>query len=215
MSTGNGFGAAGKHLTTDFGECVASRNTGSPEKKTSTKTVPYMSGFYDFSRVYGALAYESREVTYEIDLIGDDREDLQDRKSAIMAWLLGIHDEEITDDDIPGWHFVGSCQSADWEETEDGEGGTISVTFLCQPFIEADEDTEQTVAVGSGTVQNDGQTVNPMASTASGSATITLGGVMQSVSTTPQRLSGQLLPGSNAVTVTGSPVTLSWRKQRI
>lgn len=215
MSTGNGFSAAGKHLTTDFGECVASRNTGAPSKKTSTKTVPYMSGFYDFSKVYGALAYESREVTYTIDLIGDDREDLQDRKSAIMAWLLNIHDEEISDDDMPGWHFVGSCQSAEWEETEDGEGGTITATFLCQPFIEADEDTEVSVSTGSSSVQNDGQTVNPTASTAMGTATITLGGVKQTVGTTPQRLSGQLLPGSNAVNVTGNAVMLSWREQRI
>lgn len=213
--TGNGFAAAGKHLTTDFGECVASRNTGSPEKKTSTKTVPYMSGFYDFSKVYGALAYESREVTYTIELMGDDREDLQDRKSAIMAWLLGIHDEEISDDDMPGWHFVGSCESVDWDESEDGESGTLDVTFLCQPFMEADEDTTQTVAVGSGTVQNDGQTVNPTAQTTSGSATIILGGVTQSVSTTPTRLSGQLLPGTNDVQVTGNPVTLSWRERRM
>lgn len=215
MSTGNGFGAAGKHLTTDFGEVVASRNTGSPKKKTSTKTVPYMSGFYDFSKVYGALAYESREVTYAIDLIGDDREDLQDRKGALTEWLLGIHDEEISDDDTPGWHFVGSCSSVGWEESEDGEGGTLSVTFLCQPFLEADEDTTQTLQAGAGTVSNSGQAVNPTAKTASGTATILLGGITQSVSDTPRRLSAQLLPGDNAVTVTGEPVTLSWREKRM
>lgn len=215
MSTGNGFSAAGKHLTTDFGEVVASRNTGAPEKKTSTKTVPYMSGFYDFSKVYGALAYESREVTYTIDLIGDDREDLQDRKSALMEWLLGIHDEEIADDDIPGWHFVGSCSSVDWDESEDGESGTLSVTLLCQPFLVADEETTQTLSAGDGTVTLTGQPVNPTAKTASGTATIVLGGITQSVSDTPRRLTAQLQPGSNSVTVTGEAVTLSWNELRI
>lgn len=214
VPVGDGFRAGAYHLS-DFGQCIASRNTGAPEKKTSTKTVPYMSGFWDFSKVYGALAYESREVTYTIELLGESRQDLQDQKSALMAWLLEIHDEPIYDDDIPGFHFVGSCSGVDWDEGEEGESGTLTVKFLCQPFLEADDDTTVTVPVGSGTVNNPGQTVNPTAKTASGSATIILGGVTQSVSTTPTRLSGQLLPGDNPVTVSGAEVTLSWRQQRL
>lgn len=199
-----------------FGECIASRNTGSPEKKTSTVTVPHMSGFWDFSKVYGELAYESREVTYAIQLIGDDREDLQDRKSALMEWLLEVSDEAIYDDDIPGWHFVGSCTGCDWEEGDEGESGTITATFLCQPFLVKDTETTATLQVGEGqTVSNHGMAAEVTASTESGTATVTMGGMQQSVTTTPQRLVARLLPGDNEVDVTGSAVTFTWSETRI
>ena len=204
----------GKALS-DFGECVASRNTGAPEKKTSTVTVPHMSGFWDFSKIYGALAYESREVTYTIELLGDDRADLQDRKSALMAWLLATHDQAIYDDDIKGWHFVGSCSGCEWEEGDEGESGTITATFLCQPFLYADDETSVSVPEGSQVVSNPGEALNPMAAAASGTATVTLGGVTQSVTTTPTRLVGQLVPGDNNVTVSGGTVTLTWYETRI
>ena len=212
--TGYGFKVGSMSLA-DFGQCVASRETGVPEKKLVTKTVPHMSGFYDFSKVYGSIAYESREQVYNIDLMGDDREDLQRQRSDLLTWLSTVHDEDIWDEDMPGWHLHGSFSEADWEEAEDGESGTLSVTFLCQPFLVADEDTTQTVEVGEAVVTNEGQTAPVYASTSSGTATILLGGVSQSVGTTRQRLSAQLQPGDNAVKVTGAAVTLAWREQRL
>lgn len=214
VPVGDGFRTGAHHLA-DFGQCIAARDTGAPEKKSSTKTVPHMSGFYDFSKIYGAIAFESRELTYTIEMIGEDRKDLQEQKSAVLGWLAGVHDEPIYDDDIPGWHFVGSFDSAEWDEGDEGESGTLEVTFLCQPFMEADDESSHTVAVGSGSVTIEGQPVNAYAKTASGSATITLGGIKQSVGTTPVRLVAQLATGDNAVTVEGQPVTLTWREQRI
>lgn len=210
----NGFTIGSKSLS-DFGQCIASRNTGSPEKKSSTKTVPYMSGFYDFSKLYGAIAFESRELTYSIELLGDDRADLQEQKSELLGWLSQVHDEDIKDEDIDGWHFHGSFSDASWDEGEEGESGTLEVTFLCHPFMISDEESTQTVAIGSGTVTNNGMPVNPTASVASGTGTIALGGITQSVGTTPVRLSAQLLTGSNSVTVSGSDVTLKWREERV
>lgn len=205
----------GKHSFDDFGQMVASRNTGAPKKKSSTKTVPHMSGFYDFSAIYGAVSYESREVTYTFELMGDDEADLQTQKSELLAWLATAQDSDIFDDDITGWHFVGSFDSASWDEGDEGESGTLEVTFLCQPFLVADEETTQTVQPGSGSVAIIGQPVNATASTASGSANITIAGVTQSVGTQPVRLSAQLSTGSNPVTVTGSAVTLKWHEQRL
>ena len=212
--TGYGFKVGSMSLA-DFGQCVASRETGVPEKKMVTKTVPHMSGFYDFSKLYGAVAYESREQTYSIDILGEGREDLQAQRSDLLTWLSTIHDEDIFDEDMPGWHLHGSFSGADWSEAEDGESGTLSVTFLCQPFLVADDETTQVVEAGEAVVTNAGQTTAVTASTASGTATVVLGGVSQSVSTTPQRLSAQLQPGDNTVKVTGSAVTLSWREQRL
>lgn len=205
----------GAHSLSEFGQCLASRNTGAPAKKASTVTVPHMSGFWDFSKVTGELSYESREVTYEIELLEDERADLQDRKSELMAWLLQTHDEAIHDDDIPGWHFVGSFSSCEWDEGAEGVTGTITATFLCQPFLYADEGEEETLQVGTQTVSNPGMGTELYAQATTGTATVTIGGMAQSVTTTKTRLVARLLPGDNPVKVDGNPVKLSWHETRI
>lgn len=211
---GDGISADGVHSFYDLGQCIASRNTGTPEKKSITKTVPFMSGFYDFSNLYGGIAYESREATYSFALLGDSREDLQAQKSDMMQWLSQIHDAKIYDDDIPGFHFVGSYSSSSWEEGEEGESGTLEVTFLCQPFLEADEFTEESLVIGDNTVVNDGQPVNPDVVVDSGTATLTIGGITQQVTGTA-RLIAQLPHGETSVTVSGAAAKLRWRETKI
>ena len=199
----------------DFGQCIASRGIGAPSKKLVTKTVPHMSGYYDFSKIYGSIAYESREVSYTVQMIGENREDLQSQRSDLMTWLSAIHDEDIFDEDIPGWHFHGSLSSISWEEGESGESGTLTVTFICQPFLISDEEESQTVQVGTGSIENEGMAVNPYASVASGTGTVKLGGISQSVGTEPVRLTAQLQPGSNPVEVSGADVTFTWPILRV
>ena len=210
----DGFSADGKHSYYHFGQMVATRDLGVPQKKSITKTVPFMSGFYDFSNLYGGIAYESREVSYGFNLLGESREDLQEQKSAMMEWLSNIHDAEIRDDDLPGWHFIGSFDSASWSEGDEGESGTLEVTFLCQPFMEADSDTEIELSIGTQTVTNDGQPVNPVVSVESGTATITINGFVQQV-TGEARLSVQLPHGDTSVKVEGAVAILKWKEARI
>ena len=208
----DGFRTHGKHSYFDMGCCIAARDTGTPEKKSVTATVPYMSGFYDLSKLYGAIAFEARQLMYRFEFVEDSREELQQRKSQFLEWLSQVHDEEIADDDIPGRHFIGSLSEWEFEEGEEGQSGSLEVTFNCQPFLEADEDTTKTCNAGSNTVTVAGQAVNAYAKTNSGTATIRIGGVTQSVGTTEIRLSVQLQPGDNAVTITGSPVVLRWKE---
>lgn len=208
----DGFKTHGKHSYFDMGCCIAARDTGTPEKKSVTATVPYMSGFYDLSKLYGAIAFEARQLMYRFEFVTDTREELQQKKSQFLEWLSQVHDEEIADDDIPGRHFIGSLSEWEFEEGEEGQSGSLEVTFNCQPFLEADEDTTKTCNAGSNTVTVEGQAVNAYAKTNSGTATIQIGGVTQSVGTTEIRLSVQLQPGDNAVTVTGSPVVLRWKE---
>ena len=208
----DGFKTHGKHSYFDMGCCIAARDTGTPEKKSVTATVPYMSGFYDLSKLYGAIAFEARQLTYRFEFVEDSREELQQKKSQFLEWLSQVHDEEIADDDIPGRHFIGSLSEWEFEEGEEGQSGSLEVTFNCQPFLEADEDTTKTCNAGSNTVTVEGQAVNAYAKTSSGTSTIQIGGVTQSVGTTEIRLSVQLQPGDNAVTVTGSPVVLRWKE---
>lgn len=211
----DGFKVDGKHNYWDMRACLASRDTGVPEKKLSTVTVPYMSGFYDLSKLYGAIAFESREVTYAMEFVEDTTEELQARKSAILQWLSMVHDADIFDDDFPGYHFHGSYSDASWEEDDSGLQGSLEVTFLCHPFLIADGETSVSLSAGEKTVTVEGQPVNAYAVCASGSATVKFRGVQQSVGTTPVRLSAQLQSGDNAVTVTGSAVTLSWNEERV
>ena len=208
----DGFRTHGKHSYFDMGCCIAARDTGTPEKKSVTATVPYMSGFYDLSKLYGAIAFEARELMYRFEFVEDSRDELQRKKSQFLEWLSQVHDEEIADDDIPGRHFIGSLSEWEFEEGEEGQSGSLEVTFNCQPFLEADEDTTKTCNAGSNTVTVAGQAANAYAKTNSGTATIRIGGVTQSVGTTEIRLSVQLQSGDNAVTVTGSPVVLRWRE---
>lgn len=210
----DGLKVDGQHSFWDLGGCIASRDTGTLEKKPVTATVPYMSGFYDLSDLYGAVAFESREAMYRFEFVEDSREDLQDVKSRFLKWLASVQNAELQDDDIPGRHLIGSFSEAEFEEGEEGESGSLEVTFLCQPFFEADEETVKTLSAGSNTVTIDGQAVNAYAKS-SGTSTLQIGGVKQSVGTTEIRLSQQLKPGDNAVTVTGSAVTLRWRELTI
>ena len=206
----DGFKVSGKHNFWDFASCVASSDSGKPEKKFVTATVPYMSGFYDLSKIYGAIAYESRDVSYTFELLGDDMDDLQRQKTNLLDWLGLVHDEPIYDDTQQNYHYVGSFYEADWEEDETGESGTLTVTFRCQPFLIADRATEESLRVGTHTVVNHGQQVSVFAKANSGSATVKINGVIQAVTTTEQRLTAQLQPGENEVVVTSNSVTLRY-----
>lgn len=211
----DGFKVSGKHNFWDFSSCVASSDSGKPEKKFVTATVPYMSGFYDLSKIYGAIAYESRDVSYTFELLGDDMEDLQRQKTNLLDWLGLVHDEPIYDDTQPNYHYVGSFYEADWEEDETGESGTLTVTFKCQPFLIADRATEESLSVGTNTVVNPGQQVSVFAKANSGSATVKINGVTQAVTTTEQRLTAQLQPGDNEVVVTSNSVTLRYYESHL
>ena len=205
---------AGKSLAS-LGQCLSSRSMGTPERKSSTVTVPHMSGFWDFSAIYGGVAYESREVEYVIDIIGEDRQDMMDQLSALLAWADLAQDEDIYDDDLDGWHLRGSLESTEFEEGADGESGTLTITFLCQPFLVADDETTSATTTGTNHVRNDGMAADLYAWAPGGTATVTMGGVRQSVTSSRSRLATQLMPGDNEVEVSGSAVTLAWRETRL
>lgn len=208
---GGGIMARGLHSLRDFGECVASSNSGTPEKQSVTKTIPYMSGFYDFSALYGGeAAWKPREVEYAFSIIGE-RSEVEAKKTILLGWLGNVHNEPIYDDDMPGRHYVGSFSGSEWEAEESGEGGTLTVTFTCHPFLVADEPTSVRLSAGSHTVDNVGQAVRVKAAPEA-SASVTINGVQQGVSVETD-LSAPLKHGENAVTVTGGPVVLSWYEE--
>ena len=208
-----GISANGKHSSSDFDSPYAWSSIRMPSKKIVRETVPYMNGSYDFSGIYGGVAYESREVSYAFDLIADEPSALHDAVSALVGWLNGIHESEIFDDEIEGWHFVGTCDECDVDYDESGLAATVEATFTCYPFKVADEETSADLAVGENTVANDGMRVLVTGVT-EGSSTVTVGSVSQSFSGTVE-LEIALEHGENTVTVEGSACAIKWREERI
>ena len=175
--------------------------------------MPYMSGYYDFSRLYGGVAYESRENVYAFDLIADDPASLHESVTEFVNWLHGIHETEIRDDEIAGYHFMGTCDECEPDYDESGLAATIEATFTCYPFRIADEETSVDLAVGENTVTNHGMRVL-VTGVSEGSSTITVGNISESFSGEAE-LDVALEPGENTVTVEGSACTIKWREELI
>lgn len=193
----------GKHSNTDFGLCINSRTIEPPVKKTIRKTVPFMTGFYDFSNLNGPAAWEYRNVQYVFDILESSAEAMEAKREAVMGWLGNVQDADIYDDTIPGYHFHGSFDSA--QITEDWEYCQITVTFYCYPFKVADTAESISLSSGDNAVTLNGQSVFPTITASSAVTVIINGGASQTViANTPAKLSSPLIPGENTVNVSGA-----------
>lgn len=209
----NGISANGKHSVTDFGNPYAWSSIGDPVKKIIRETVPYMSGYYDFSMLGGYVAYESREIAYAFDLIADTPAALHEGVAAFTRWLHGIHESDIHDDEIAGYHFRGTCDGCDVDWDESGMKATVEATFTCHPFRIANDESTASLVVGDNVVTITGQRVTPMA-VSEGTSIIEVGGFTQTV-TGSAWLETALETGSNVIKVTGDPCTITWREELI
>ena len=126
-----GITIGGIHSYKDKGLTLHEREIGSKEKKIITETIPYMNGFYDFSKMYGKILFEKREVTYTFERIFSSQENLTAGIFSIENWLNKTHNEAIYDDEMEGKHWIGSFKDIDMQEEE--YKLTVKVTFLCQP----------------------------------------------------------------------------------
>ncbi len=126
----------GKHSYTDFSLYLADRKITLPERRAVTATVPFMSGYYDFSALYGEAAYGSRTLSYTFDILEDSPEEAEAAVNALTAWAMTAQESRIYDDCDPDYYFVGSYTSAQY--TPDSElpecGGELMLTFTAQPY---------------------------------------------------------------------------------
>lgn len=121
----------GTHSYRDKGMTLCDRQIGPKQKKTLFETVPYMNGFYDFSKMNGDIIFENREITYVFERTFSSQKNLTAGIFSIENWLNRTHNEAIYDDELEGKHWIGSFESI--EIAEEAYKLTISVTFRCQP----------------------------------------------------------------------------------
>lgn len=126
----------GKHSYRDFGLYLNTRSVSFPERQSVTSTVPYMSGYYDFSFLYGGPYYGSRELIYTFDLLADTPQELETLKNRVVAWAASAAESRIYDDYDPDYFFVGSSSTAEFAEDEALPecGGVLTLRFVCQPY---------------------------------------------------------------------------------
>lgn len=213
MNMTDGIRANGKHSYGDFGLYLKSRNIGLPEKKSLRETVAFMNGYYDFSTLYGAPAWNERIIEYSFDVTHDTPADLDFFVSHVLDWLGNVHDADIFDDTVYGYHWHGSYKEAKVSWDDSGLYAEIVVSFVVHPFKIADVETEHTLAAGTHTIVNSGMAIAPYA-VSSATAAIQIGSHVSSIAANNKiQLEIDLVRGENTVLVTGGTVTLSYYEE--
>lgn len=203
MSMSDGIRINGKHSYGDFGLYLKSRKIGLPEKKSIRQTVPFMNGYYDFSALNGAPAWNERIIEYSFDVTNDNPVDLDFFVSYVLDWLCTVQDTDIHDDTVYGYHWHGSYSEANVEWDDTGMHAEISVSFVVHPFKIANAPTTRSMTAGTYTINNPGMAVAPyVKSTAS--AAIQIGSYVTSIpANVEMQLEIDLVRGDNTILVTG------------
>lgn len=129
---GLGINFNGKHSYKDFGLHLKQKSIGEPIPNYITDSVPFMQGTYDFSELYGDITYSERVISYTFDIIDYTKQNMNGLKIAVLNWLKGSQKKILSDDSILGYYFL--AQASDYEFSENGLIGTLTVKFNCYPF---------------------------------------------------------------------------------
>lgn len=200
----------GVHSFADYDLTIASRQIDLPPKSSIRKTVPFMNGYYDYSKMNGAVSWGERQIQYTFDIVGETVEEMDTKRTEVVNWLCNLHDVDIYDDTIPDYHFHGSFDGI--SQSEDAEKSELTVIFVCYPFMISNEPTEVYVG-GEFSITNKGQPVRPILKT-SQAATITVGGITQSVPAGETELAIVFPNGvSSGVLNKSNELTAPWTEQ--
>lgn len=213
MNMTDGIRINGKHSFGDFGLYLKSRKVDAPTIKSIRSTVPYMNGFYDFSALNGAPTWSDRVIEYSFDVTNDNPADLDHFVSYILDWLGNVHDADIFDDTVYGYHWHGSYKEAILFWDDSGLYVEIIVSFWVHPFKIADNETVHTLTAGTHVITNTGMAVAPYA-VSTANAAIQIGNYVSSIPANNKiQLEIDLERGENTVLVTGGTVTLSYYEE--
>ncbi len=210
----DGITVNGLHSFRDFGLCIKEKKIGLPTKHIIQDSVPYMNGSYDFTTLGGDATWGDREITFTFDILAESEQAMNRLRDSIINWLMNVHNADIFDDAMPGWHFHGSYSGGDM--SDDMELSEFSVSFICHPFRIADTETAIRLNAGESVIDYAGQAVAAYVS-GSVAGSITFNGAAQSfLANTRTELSALLGHGTNTVNLTVSGnVTLYYTEEII
>lgn len=121
-----------KHSFKDFNLTIKSKEIGFPSPKLVKDSVPFLQGEYDFSELYGDVAYDERKLKYVFNVVKKDKINTNLLKIQVANWLKTQRMKQLIDDAIVGYYFFAQCEDIDFGET--GFIGEITVTFTAYPF---------------------------------------------------------------------------------
>lgn len=214
MNMTDGIRINGKHSYGDFGLYLKSRNIGFPEKKSIRETVPFMNGYYDFSALNSAPAWDERIIEYSFDVTNDNPVELDNFVSYVLDWLGNVQDADIYDDTVYGYHWHGSYDKANLTWDDSGLQVEISVSLVVHPFKIADIPTTHSLTAGTHTITNSGMAVAPYVQS-DANAAIQIGTYVSSIPANETvQLEIDLERGDNTVIITGDgTVTFGYYKE--
>lgn len=214
MNITDGIRINGKHSYGNFGLELKTRKIGLPKKKSIRQTVAFMNGFYDYSALNGEPAWDERIIEYSFDVINENPVELDYFVSFVLDWLGNVHDADIFDDTVYGYHWHGSYDDSSVEWDESGMKAEITVSFAVHPFKIADNPTEHELTAGTHTIINSGMTVAPYA-VSNASAAIQIGTYVSPIPANESiQLEIDLVRGENTVIITGNgTVKLSYYEE--
>ena len=134
MSFTDGITIDGNHSYNLFGAPIKTRKTGMPEKKSIRHTVPFMNGYYDFTKLNGEPAWSERTIEFIFDFLENTPQLLEQRVGEFHSWLANVHDKDIYDDTLDGFHWHGSYESGEVSFDETGLQAELKVSFVVYPF---------------------------------------------------------------------------------
>ena len=204
MSYKEGITINGLHSYADFGLTISSRKIDLPPKNSIRKTIPFMSGFYDFTKLNGIVTFGERVISYTFDIVGNTVEEMDRKRTEVVNWLCNIHDADIYDDTLPDYRFHGSFDTQ--SQNEDGEKSELTVTFVCYPFMIKNEAIQMLFPeTRTDVIQYEGQ---PVSIYGKGKATIQIGGTRVSLDSDTLIDTGLVLTaGASEITVTVTDAT--------
>ncbi len=133
----------------DYQASVMKRSIEAPKKKSVKETIPYSNMTYDFSSINGETYWEERQLSYVLEIVADTPEELENLKIEFQNWVMNVMNEELYDPFITGHHFVATFSDISFEDEEDIEKTTVTVTFTAYPYQISNEKKHYTINVTS------------------------------------------------------------------
>ena len=127
-----------KNSLTDMNVLICKESVVSiPQPIIIAESLPYRDGILNMSRADGSQHYGVRQLAYVFLISLASAADLNDKISALTAWVMSGADE-LTDSDYAGWKFTGlQCTAAGYDVLHK-QGNCIAkfaASFVADPYM--------------------------------------------------------------------------------